>query len=451
MLEEKKLPTGIGKSRVYSFAFVVAFIGLICGYHYSIISGVMLFLDTSFSLSLLMKQQLVSMLLVGAMIGVLINGIVADHLGRKWALIVSLICLLFGASFFLWGRTEIILLVGRFVTGIGVGLASLVVPLYLSEISLPKQRGWIIASFQLAITVGIVLGYFINYLLADSLDWRMAYYLVFFISLLELILLFFIPETPSWLLLQGREKPAFALLKLLHPGEKHQHMMEQMKEKLIHKKFHINVSLARRGLMIPLVVGIVLSLLQQITGINTIIYYSPIIFYKVGFAHLDTTLSASLFIGIVNVLATMVALWMIHVIGRRTLLLWGLFVMALSLAMLSFFGFYPVSGGYIASLLSIALYVIAFAVSLGPIVWIVVAEIFPLKARGRSMSIAIFVNWLGNYLVSLLFLPLMEYAKVAGVFALFAIICILGWIFVMLFVPETRGKSLEEIQECWKK
>lgn len=426
--------------------FITAVGGLIASYNWAVISGVLLFLQKDFTLTTFMKQQVVSFLLLGALVGVLLTGFLSDLIGRKWTMIILCLFLAAGNIVICTSHSFSIMLLGRLIAGVGVGGACVVIPLYLSEISPPKYRGAIIATFQLAITFGVLISYYVNYLLAQSENWRVAFLIAVILALAQAVLLLTIFESPSWLLLHGKDEKARALFKgLLKTDKIEGHVKSVTGAFNQSKKSSVLALFSKKGAK-PLVIGVLLSVFQQITGINAIIYYGPIIFKMAGLSSNSAALLATLGIGIINVVATIVALKFIDTVGRRQLLLVGLMGMLVTLLVLgiSFLGQSTLV--HVLSVICLMLYIVFFAISLGPIVYVVIAEIYPLKFRGKAMALATFMNWLSNYLVATTFLSLVHGIGEGQTFILFGVISIIAFFFVLKMVPETKGKSLEEIQ-----
>jgi MFS family permease len=373
-------------------------------------SGILPFLERAFPMHLGLKQHVVSILLLGALLGVFCAGSLSDWIGRKKTISIAAILFVLSPFFSIYARFIYELLIARFLSGIAVGIVSVVLPLYLAEMSPSNKRGMIVSFYQLSLTAGILFSYFVNWCIALNQNWKMVFFVFFAIACLGGFFLFFIPESSDWLLLKKRE--------------------ERVKKDSSWKLF-------QKGLRSSLLMAICLAMFQQITGINTIFYYAPIIFTSLGLDH-SVALFATLIIGIVNVAATILAIFWIDTMGRRKLLIISLIGMLFSLLFLvSFFHVFFIV------FLSVITFVSFFAVGLGPVVWVVISEIFPLKWRASGVSIALFVNWFSNYLVSSTFLTLSAKVGERGVFALFASVNLLAFLLFFFFLPETKGKALE--------
>ncbi|PIS01256.1 MAG: MFS transporter [Chlamydiae bacterium CG10_big_fil_rev_8_21_14_0_10_35_9] len=430
------------------FVSIIAAIGgLLFGYQTAVVSGALLFLEGHFDLTTLQQQLVVSTLLIGALIAAILGGSFADHFGRKTSLLVTSLLFLVGTYLLTGANSVLEILTGRFIIGLGIGLASLVVPLYIAEMSPAKHRGMLVSFNQFAITIGILLAYIINYYFSSSQDWRWMFGFAFIPAVLQLIGLYFISDTPSWFISHGKKAKAMEVLEKTRRPKKEEEVLQKTnisrKEGRIKELFNTKVKA-------PFLVGIGISVFQQITGINIVIYYAPRIFQLAGFATAESAISATLSIGIINVLMTIVALWLIDRLGRRPLLIIGIAGMAASLAVLGWSFLIELEGISYIAVGSVMVYVSFFAISLGPIAWLIISEIFPLKIRGRAMGIAVFANWSANYIVSLTFLTLVEILGTGFTFWFYTTICLLALWFVIRKVPETKGKTLEQIQNFWE-
>jgi len=426
---------------------IAAFGGLLFGYHTAVISGALLFLENVFNLSIFEQQIIVSTVLLGALLGAIFGGSLADHFGRRAALFLTSFLFIIGTYLLTSAYSIFELIVGRFITGVGVGLTSLVVPLYIAEMSPSKNRGMLVSFNQFAITIGILSAFLINYGFARESDWRWMFGFAFIPAVLQLIGLFFITDTPSWFISHGKKAKAYDILERTRKIRKDEEVFDNKNISRKEAKFkHLFDESVRPAFL----VGIGLSIFQQITGINTVIYYAPRIFQLAGFETARSAILATLTVGIVNVAVTILALWLIDRIGRRPLLIVGTLGMAASLAILGIFFAIPTGPGFIA-VISVVAYVCFFAIGLGPIAWLIISEIFPLRVRGRAMGVAVFFNWFSNYIVSLTFLSLISALGISLTFWVYTLICFLALWFVVRKVPETRGKSLEQIQKFWQK
>lgn len=404
---------------IYSFfvSLVAALGGFLFGYHTSIISGALLFLSRDFSLTTVEQELVVSTLLIGAMLGAVVGGFIANRVGRKKTLLITVVLFFVGTLVISDATGFASLLVGRFITGIAIGIASMAVPLYISEMAPPKSRGALVSLNQLMIAFGILVAYFVQFLFSETREWRQMFAFALIPISIQFLGLFFIPETKPWL---ERDKT-----------RTEKHSLRDLFKPEMRNVFWI---------------GIAISVFQQITGINTIIYYSPKIFEAAGNHTIQSSIEATLVIGIINMLFTVVALWLIDRVGRRALLLIGLGGMALSLAVLGIvIGIRPDM-----ALMAVLAYVAFFAISLGPIVWLIISEIYLFKVRSLAMGVATFANWLCNFLVSVTFLSLVSAIGLSSTFWLYMAISIFAFVFVWKKIPETKGKTFEQIQQFFK-
>jgi SP family galactose:H+ symporter-like MFS transporter len=455
-LQTKRTKIAISGKKSFPFyslmvSLIVCLAAFLFGYTTAIISGAMLFISGDMHLTTFEQELVVSAILVGAIFGAWMGGLLSDKYGRKFTLFVTSFLFIIGISFLYLAEGLDSLLVGRFVTGIGIGIASLTVPLYIAEMSPNRMRGMFVTFNQFAVTLGILVAYIVDFSLSEIGHWRLMFGVGMVPAILLLIGLLFVPETPSWLAAKGKLEKAKHILTKVRPNDSHDEVLEESK-KASRKKLCSWRRIFDKSIRPALVIGIGLSFFQQITGINALIYYGPQIFKLAGLETAASSTFATLGIGVVNVLMTIVALWLIDLVGRRPLLITGISGMMVSLAVLSvsFFTSHLFNIGPIA-VASLMLYIAFFAFSLGPITWILISEIYPMGVRGRAMGIAIFTNWISNFIVSLSFLSLIEFLGNGGTFALYTIISVFALWFVLVKIPETKGKSLEEIQRFWKK
>ncbi len=420
--------------------------GILLSYPISVASGVMIFLAGEFVMTAASKSLVVCLVIIGAMMGILGGGYVADRYGRKKAIFLSAAFLFVGSFFSVMAGAFHELLLFRFLVGIGIGICSMVVPVYLAEVALPKYRGKMISLFQVAITLGILISYLTNLCLFQLQSWRIALGVSALFAFLALALVYIIPESPSWLISRGDVDGGRDLLLRFYPKKEAEEIIEKTVESKRNRKNISLTTLFQGGLKKALIIGVVLSIFQQITGINAVIYYAPEIFHHAGITNLCTKLIATMFLGVLNVATALFTMTRIDGWGRRKLLLIGIPGMVFALLLL---GICFNSG--VCAVIGLILYILFFGISLGPVVWVLTAEIFPLEIRGKAVSIALFINWFASLFVVWPFLFLIDIWGISGAFFLFAGMSVLALLFVYFFVPETKGKTLEEIQEYWQK
>jgi len=435
---------------IYLVAVVAALCGLLFGYDTGVISGALLFVKRDFSLSSWMQSVVTSAVLAGATLGAGLSGRMADRFGRR-RMVIAVAGLFFVASL-LTGLAPGVwwLAAGRVLVGLAIGVCSYTAPLYISEISPARNRGALVSMNQLLITIGILVSYLMDYALASGEHWRWMFALAAIPAAVLGIGMLFLPESPRWLVSAGKKDLALEVLRTVRSqqeaGEELQLIESHDRGQEVRwtELFHL-------GYRPALVVGIGLAIFQQITGINTIIYYAPTIFQLAGFSSAAQSILATAGVGLVNVLLTIVSVRLLDRTGRRPLLLIGIAGMIASLAALGFvflLGSHSSALGWLA-VGSVMLYVASFAISLGPIFWLLIAEIYPLRIRGVAMGVATMANWAFNLLVALTFLLLVEQLGPAYTFWLYALVSVASWVFAYRLVPETKGRTLEEINESW--
>lgn len=429
-------------------AIVAAVAGLLFGYDTGAISGAILFLKTDFHLSAGSEEFVVAAVLVGAVFGAMAGGPLADRFGRRKMIIAAAIVFAAAAISTALAPTLGLLVAGRIGVGLAIGVASFTAPLYISEIAPSKIRGALVSLNQLALTSGIVLSYLTDYLFAKNGDWRGMFGVAAIPATILLVGMVLLPESPRWLLEHGREKQAEKVLVRLHDD-----VRKEIAEidRSLGPKSPGSSSLWAPALRPALIVGIGLAIFQQITGINTIIYYAPTIFEMAGVHSATVSILATVGVGMVNVFMTIVAIRLIDKVGRRPLLLTGTAGMVVSLGMLGLvFHLHNISGilAWVTAA-SLMIYVASFAVGLGPVFWLLISEIYPLAVRGRAMSLATVMNWAANLLVALTFLSLIQWAGRGNTFWIYGIIGLGTWVFAYKLVPETKGRSLESIEKEW--
>jgi len=439
---------------VYIAAIFAALGGLLFGYDTGVISGALLFIRKTFSLSTTEQEFVVSVVLLGAIAGALTGGGFADRIGRRRTLIVTSVIFVAGAIVCAAAVSVGMLILGRAIVGLGIGLASTAVPLYISEVSPAHTRGWQVSLFQFAITVGILLAYVVDYAFAASEAWRWMLGLAFIPGVLLGGGMLVLPETPRWLAKHENLDMARGVLRKIRGTGDVETELEEIKTTLATSEERGRWSdLRMPAVRSALVIGIGLAIFQQITGINTVIYYAPTIIQKTGISSNSGAILATAGIGLVNVIMTIVSMWFIDRIGRRPLLLTGIGGMIVSLGVLGLAFRISLQAGALAPIAVITLmaYVAFFAISLGPIFWLLIAEIYPLKIRGLAEGTAAATNWAANFLVSLTFLTLVELLGPSWTFWLYGLLSVAAWIFSYRLVPETKGRTLEEIERSWHK
>ncbi|GLV53828.1 MFS transporter [Dictyobacter sp. S3.2.2.5] len=436
---------------LYVVVIIAALGGLLFGYDTAVISGAMLFLRVSFALNAWMQEVTVSIALLGAAIGSLGGGKLSDMLGRRTTLRLTAGVFTLGTLCTALSINWPMFLMLRFIVGLSIGATASIVPVYISEIAPFRLRGVLVTFNQLALTIGIALAYWVDLAFAGAhMGWPPMYAVTAFPGLALLIGMLFTLESPRWLASKGRWSESALVLERLCTFEEATQEWQTIRSSFAGRTTRGALrELLRPGLRVALLTGIGLAIFQQVVGINTVIYYAPTIFEYAGFTSATSAILATSIVGVVNVLITIIAGVLIDRVGRRALLIGGTISMTITLVVLGvIFAIGPRQSGYLI-LMALLGYVIAFAISLGPVFWLMCAEIFPTHLRATGASIATFANWSANLLVSLTFLSLINLIGKSFTFWVYAGMSILALIFCVLFVPETRNKSLEQIEAYW--
>ncbi|MCL5260067.1 MAG: sugar porter family MFS transporter [Gammaproteobacteria bacterium] len=428
--------------------------GILYGYDIGVISGAMLFIQKSIPMTQSQLGVIVGGMLSGCMVSTLVAGQLADSFGRKTMIIaacsifaVGIICILSAQSFAM-------LFSARLLLGVGVGIVSVAVPLYLSEIAPANIRGRSITTFQLLLTFGIVFAYFIDLLFTPSGNWRAMFAVILIPVAILLISMLFLPETPRWLLSKNRRNDAEkVLLKTQSIDEsKIELELEQIETALKTTKESWRALFAR-NLWLPLFVSLAIAICNQLTAINVLLQYAPLIIKKAGF-HSDVfSMFGTIGIGSVNFLTTILAFFLIDRFGRRKLLITGtsgIIIAYLFLGFLPYLGFAEQTQAQL-SFAGLITYIFFFAIGPGAVVWLAMSELLPTKVRGKGLALALFLNSLTSALLSTLFLPLQQFLGMSGSYFLFAGCTVVYFLVATFLLPETKNKTLEEIQLFYEK
>ncbi len=446
---EQSAAAGKVRRHVALSAAVTALGGLLFGYDTGVVSGALLFVKKDFGgLSSFQEELITSLLLIGAVVGALAAGRVADLIGRRLTVLITATIFVIGVLLAAFTPTYPVLLAARVIIGLAVGSASMVVPLYIGEVVPPRVRGGLVSLNQLAITSGILVSYLIDYGLSGTGNWRLMFGLAAIPAVLLFAGMLFQKESPAWLIQQGRIDEARAVLERLRDPddiEPEIHDVQDVSRKTAGTRTKDLLSPRVRPL---LMVGVLLAVFQQITGINTVIYYAPTLLQGAGLGN-NAALLANVVNGAVNVGMTILAVWLLDRVGRRPLLLSGTAGMAVGMIIVacSFIGGSQLHGGTaIIAIIGLLVYTGSFAIGLGPVFWLLIAEIYPLKIRGAAMSVATMANWGANFVVTISFLTLLTAIDGVGVFFLFGFLTLVALAYFWRKVPETKGRSLQEIE-----
>jgi MFS transporter, SP family, xylose:H+ symportor len=458
---------------ILAITTVVAMGGLLFGYDTGVISGSQLYFTEYFGLSNAQQGWAVSSAIYGCLFGALISGYLTKKISRKYTLIISSVLFIVSA----WGSGAAdslsMLAIYRIIGGLGIGMASMAAPMYIAEISPPKERGQMVSYYQLAVVIGFFVVFLVTYYIGNGgaqyfssigdenihiwnveQGWRFMFWSELIPAGLFFILLFFVPHTPRWLVMKKRTSDAQEVLgKITSSKEEAKLELEDIAMSFSESNQHHLLTLASKGIPFILFIGIMLSVLQQITGINAILYYGAEIFSNaLGYGPEDA-LKQQLWTAGVNLVFTFIAIFLIDKWGRKPLLLVGTTGMFLGLSILALTIFTQQLG--IISLLAILLFIGSFAMSMGPVVWVLLSEIFPNTIRSVAMSIAVAAQWLFNAIVANSF-PVVNGSQINndvfnGVlpYLIFAGFSLLTFLFVWKWVPETKGKTLEELEAIW--
>lgn len=454
-----------GTAYVIFMAAVAAIGGILFGYDTAVISGTTDIVRNQFSLSASGEGWYVGCALIGSIIGVLCAGSLSDYIGRKITMLIS-------AAFFsisaigcaVCGSFDA-LVAFRIIGGVGIGIVSIVSPIYISEVSPAKIRGTLVSLYQLAVTAGFLLAYLANWAIDAGIDpsaaadaglwsrmfnaeaWRGMLGSETLPALLFLFIIFFIPESPKWLIIKGKPSEATAVLsRILGSEDEINAEVEATRSSLGEDKGSWS-DLLKPGILVAVLAGCAIAILGQFMGVNAVLYYGPKIFSEAGF---DNPMFSTVLVGLVNFATTVLAVFIIDRVGRKQLIYWGVSGMIICLIAI---GIYFATGGALGNGFMLAFflaYVFCCAISISAIVFVLLSEMYPNSIRGRAMSLAGFMLWVGTYLVGQLTPVLLEWSQ-AGTFFIFAVMCVPYMLIMWKVIPETTGKTLEEIEEYWTK
>lgn len=440
--------TQVRTSFVWKVSLTAGLSGILYGFDMGIIAAALIYVRESFALTTRMEEAVVSVVLVGAMAGALAGGGIADRIGRRRTLVWGGVIFLIGSLLAPASPNAFTLIMARLLLGIAVGFTSVTSPVYVSELAPPQSRGMLIGLYQFALTIGIVLADLVGYWLAGQHAWRLMFGLGAVPAALFIILLFALPESPRWLYAQGRIAEARSILSKFTNEAGVGSLIEDICSALEIKTEKRWSALWSPAVRYSLLVAVGFTVLQQATGINTVIYYGPQIFSLAGITSNKSAIFATLLVAVTNALATIIALVLVDRAGRKPLLYSGLSGMIVSLFVLAYsfhnttaFGAPP---GLVATV-CLMVYIICFAFSMGPIAWILVAEVFPLQLRGRGVAAATIGSGAANFVISASFLSLIKDAGNTLTFIIYGAFCIVTLLFVYFIVPETKGRELESI------
>ena len=448
---------------------VAALGGFLFGYDTAVISGTIAQVTQLFQLDALQQGWYVGCALVGSIVGVLFAGILSDKLGRKLTMVISAVLFSTSALGCALSADFAQLVVYRIIGGVGIGVVSIVSPLYISELAVAQYRGRLVSLYQLAVTVGFLGAYLVNYQLLAwaesgtqlSVDWLNKVFITevwrgmlgmeTLPAILFFIIIFFIPESPRWLIVRGKELKAVNILeKIYNSITEAKSQLKETKSVLTSETRSEWSLLMKPGIFKAVIIGVCIAILGQFMGVNAVLYYGPSIFENAGLSGGDS-LFYQVLVGLVNTLTTVLALVIIDKVGRKKLVYYGVSGMVVSLILIGLYFLFGDSLGVSSLFLLVffLFYVFCCAVSICAVVFVLLSEMYPTKVRGLAMSIAGFALWIGTYLIGQLTPWMLQNLTPAGTFFLFAVMCVPYMLIVWKLVPETTGKSLEEIERYW--
>lgn len=453
-----------------AFLSVVAALGgFLFGYDTAVISGTISKVAAQFSLTEIQTGWYVGCALVGSILGVGMAGVMSDHLGRKLTMILSAILFSVSAIGCALAGNFTMLVIYRIIGGVGIGVVSIISPLYISEVSIPRYRGALVSLYQLAITVGFLGAYLVNYQLLGLADthttlggelgtkilitevWRAMLGAEALPALMFFLIIFLIPESPRWLVVKNREQKAKNTLMRIFQNEEVVDGQIADIRSLSAKSEQSDWAIALKpGFFRAIVIGVAIAILGQFMGVNAVLYYGPTIFETSGLSSGDS-LFYQVLVGLVNTITTVIALLIIDRVGRKQLVYWGVSGMIVSLLAIGIYFLMGSQWPNVLLLVFFLFYIFCCAISICAVIWVLLSEMYPTKIRGLAMSIAGFSLWIGTFLIGQLTPWMLTNLSPAGTFFLFALMCLPYMWIIWKKVPETAGRSLEEIERMWLK
>lgn len=455
---------------VLFMAVVAAIGGILFGYDTAVISGTISSVSGQFSLDTIQQGWYVGCALVGSIIGVLFAGTLSDSIGRKKTMLIAATLFCLSAIFCAASAGFVQLVCFRIIGGMGIGIVSIVSPVYISEVSPADRRGTMVSLYQLAVTIGFLAAYIVNFWIQDAAQsaqyssgwwrhvmqdemWRGMLGSMTVPAIMYFIVIFFIPESPRWLIVKGERGKASAILTHIYSDRAAaETQMSETKASIEGETVSEWKALLQPGILKAVIIGSAIAILGQFMGVNAVLYYGPEIFSDAGLSSGDSMFSQVL-VGAVNMLTTVIAVFIIDKVGRKQLIYWGVSGMILSLIMIGLYFLcgedWGLGNGFLLSFF--LFYVFCCAISISAVVFVLLSEMYPNSVRGRAMSVAGLALWIGTYLIGQLTPWLLENLTPAGTFFLFAAMCVPYILIMWKAVPETTGKTLEEIEEYWKK
>lgn len=427
-------------------SLTAAFGGLLFGFDIAIFSGTIPFIKSYYQLSEAQLGWTGSSLYVGCIIGTLFTGYFTDRFGRKPPLILAALIFTVSSVLMGWAPSYHLLIVWRIIAGIGVGAASMLSPLYIAEISPSAIRGRMVSINQLAVVIGILLAYTSNYMLADTPDnWRWMFASGAVPAIIFFACVFLVPESPRWLVSKGLLDKARTILEKLNGKATAEQQLESIQQAHRNEVKGKIADLWKPGVISLVVLGVTIAIFQQISGANAIFFYAPIIFEKAGM-DVNDQLFQQILIGSINLIFTLLAMQLVDRLGRKKLMMGGALLMSLWLLLVGLCFSFNMLGGYMLTTFVLA-FIATYATTLAPVTWVLISEIFPTKIRGMAVSVATAALWVACFTLAYAFPVLIEAVNAAQTFYLFAGICLIYFFILFRFAPETKGKTLEEVEK----
>ena len=428
---------------------IAATAGLLFGFDTGNIAGALIFIQHSFHTSTFENELIVSITVLGAFVGAIFSGTKVERYGRRYMLLCSAVLFITGTIAAAVSHNVTELIISRGILGLAIGISSYTAPLYISEIAPAQYRGRFVLLNGVAITLGETLAFLFDYWLSTGEHWRWMIAIGVVPAVVLLIGMFFMPESPRWLIKKNKVQQAVSILKRLN-GQVVKDEIAEIQAVLQQTKVSMLSMLHSKKLRKPLVIGVVLGILQQFFGINTIMYYGPFIFKEVGIHSASDQIFATFLMGLINMVMTILTGMYVDRLGRRALLMWGSLLSGVSLLVLVLLFRYPTYGQSSIFLIVMMFYIIGYCISVGSLFWLIISEIFPMDVRSIAMSFVTSIQWLANFIVSLSFLSMLDHLGNQITFLCYAAVCFISFIFAFYIVPETKGMSLERLESYWK-
>lgn len=436
---------------IFAVAILVGIGGILYGYDIGVISGALFFIRQSIPMTDTQIGMIVGAVLGGGLIGTLIGGPLADRFGRKIMLIIASLVFIFGVGCILITNSFLDLLLSRFLLGIGVGIIAVAVPLYVAELVPADDRGKYVTFFQLFLTLGILLAFFVDLAFTPSGNWRAMFAVVLLPALILLLGAFRLPESPRWLVANGKPEKARLVLRRMRTKEQAESALIRIYESLQDTQGTWRELFSKQNIL-PVFIAISISILNQWTGINVFLQYAPIILQKAGINSNFAAMLGSVGIGLLNLLCTLLAIFLVDRVGRRPLLLIGVMGVFVATIFLGFVNYLTLSITLegVLSLIGLFIFIVFFAIGPGIIVWLVISELFPTRVRGKGIAICLFMNSFAGMILATIFLEIVALINVSGMYWLCAGFSLIYWLLSYFLLPETKAKSLEDIQHYFQ-